>query len=172
MQKEKKKHCSFRRDLIPSSFSYSPLLKPSRNHHLKQSSRAFSNLLLSLARLPQRLQLLPDPTQLLLHFALPVPQDAGMLAPHFCKPIVQLLVPGIEDKDLEGERGRSDGEVGEAEGAGYHRHFDLIWLIARMKERSINFDSIRFDWLVEVFARAESGVVGFSDWRGVCKRTC
>lgn len=59
-----------------------------------------------------------------------------MLAPHFRKPFVQLLVPGIEDKDLEGERGRSDGEVGEAEGAGYHGHFDLIWLIPN--ERKID----------------------------------
>lgn len=46
------------------------------------------------------------------------------------KLLFKLLVPGIENKDLETEGGRSDKEIGQREGFRYHR-FKYIEFLSR-----------------------------------------
>lgn len=49
-----------------------------------------------------------------------------MLLLQVLEALIQLLVPGIQDKDLEGESGGCDEEVGEGDAAGDENHFCFV----------------------------------------------
>lgn len=60
---------------------------------------------------------------------LDVVEHAQVLLLELLEVVGELLVPGVQDEDLEAERRGGDEEIGEGDGAGDEDHFDgfLMW---------------------------------------------